>query len=230
MKSSAVYIEVMLSLLPIWKQIISLSKESDDYKVNLLSLFVINVLINSTIVKEVNELNLFEIDQLRGLHIAVREVVILPYRCTKISSKENEDNEEEEKTDEDIEANRMNVNDGEDMYDDEHYNEGPSPIEEMKSKVSQVVDEEKGKDNVSNIHVIQTKEEMKRDLSKEEDDNLSLEDLGVVEVEDEIFDNLDEKNIPILKKNCDRAKGISAKLKTNQNSKSLLMSEHVCQP
>ena len=122
----------------------------------------------------------------------------------------------------------MNVNDGEDMYDDEHYNEGPSPIEEMKSKVSQVVDEEKGKDNVSNIHVIQTKEEMKRDLSKEEDDNLSLEDLGVVEVEDEIFDNLDEKNIPIL--NCDRAKGISAKLKTNQNSKSLLMSEHVCQP
>ena len=45
-----------------------------------------------------------------------------------------------------------------------------------------------------------------------------------------IFDNLDEKNIPILKKNCDRAKGISAKLKTNQNSKSLLMSEHVCQP
>ena len=230
MKSSAVYIEVMLSLLPIWKQIISLSKESDDYKVNLLSLFVINVLINSTIVNEVNELNLFEIDQLRGLHIAVREVVILPYRCTKFSSKENEDNEEEEKTDEDIEANRMNVNDGEDMYDDEHYNEGPSPIEEMKSKVSKVVDEEKGKDNVSNIHVIQTKEEMKRDLSKEEDDNLSLEDLGVVEVEDEIFDNLDEKNIPILKKNCDRAKGISAKLKTNQNSKSLLMSEHVCQP
>ena len=46
------------------EKIITLAKESDDYKVNLLFLFVMNVLIDSTMVNEVNELNLFEIDQL----------------------------------------------------------------------------------------------------------------------------------------------------------------------
>ena len=226
MKSSPIYLDLMVSLLPIWKTILSLSKESDDYKVNLLSIFAMNLLIDSTVINDILPSDLFDMDQLRQLYMVVREVVFIPYRSAKISSKENEGSEEEEKTEEDPETNNPNVNDGEDMYDDEHYNERISPIEETKSKVEEI-EEEKSKENVNNIHVIQNK---KRDLSKEEDDNLSLEDLGVVEVEDEIFDNLDEKNIPILKKNCDRAKGISAKLKTNQNSKSLLMSEHVVQP
>ena len=43
--------------------------------------------------------------------------------------------------------------------------------------------------------------------SKDDDDNLTLEDLGVVEVDDNIFDNFDEANIPVLKKNRERCKG-----------------------
>jgi len=64
-----------------------------------------------------------------------------------------------------------------------------------------------------------------RDLDKEE--ILSLEDLGVVEVEDEIFDNFDDDNIPVLKNTYSRKKGSSEKLKTNQTTNNLLMSDHV---
>ena len=60
---------------------------------------------------------------------------------------------------------------------------------------------------------------------KDDDDNLTLEDLGVKEVDENIFDNFDEENIPILKKNNVRCKGYAAKFKTNQNSRTLLMSE-----
>ena len=61
-----------------------------------------------------------------------------------------------------------------------------------------------------------------------DDDDLSLEDLGVKEVDDDIFgENFDESKVPILKKNCVRCKGYAAKFKTNQNSRPLLMSEHV---
>ena len=44
-------------------------------------------------------------------------------------------------------------------------------------------------------------------LTKDDDDNLTLEDLGVVEVDDNIFDNFDEANIPVLKRNRERCKG-----------------------
>ena len=64
-------------------------------------------------------------------------------------------------------------------------------------------------------------------LDKNEDD-LSLEELGVKEVDDDIFgENFDESKVPILKKNNVRCKGYAAKFKTNQNSRALLMSEHV---
>jgi len=64
-------------------------------------------------------------------------------------------------------------------------------------------------------------------LDKNEDD-LSLEELGVKEVDDDIFgENFDESKVPILKKNNVRCKGYAAKFKTNQNSRPLLMSEHV---
>ena len=60
------------------------------------------------------------------------------------------------------------------------------------------------------------------------DDDISLEDLGVKEVDDDIFgENFDESKVPILKKNNVRCKGYAAKFKTNQNSRALLMSEHV---
>ena len=63
---------------------------------------------------------------------------------------------------------------------------------------------------------------------KNDDDDLSLEDLGVKEVDDDIFgENFDESKVPILKKNNVRCKGYAAKFKTNQNSRALLMSEHV---
>ena len=64
-------------------------------------------------------------------------------------------------------------------------------------------------------------------LDKNEED-LSLEELGVKEVDDDIFgENFDESKVPILKKNNVRCKGYAAKFKTNQNSRPLLMSEHV---
>ena len=64
---------------------------------------------------------------------------------------------------------------------------------------------------------------------KDDDDNLTLEDLGVKEVDENIFDNFDEENIPVLKKNSVRCKGYAAKFKTNQNSRTLLMSEQIQQ-
>ena len=68
----------------------------------------------------------------------------------------------------------------------------------------------------------------KNDNAKNDDDDLSLEELGVKEVDDDIFgENFDESKVPILKKNNVRCKGYAAKFKTNQNSRALLMSEHV---
>jgi hypothetical protein len=55
-------------------------------------------------------------------------------------------------------------------------------------------------------------------------DNVSLEDLGVFEVEDEIFENFDEDNIPVIKNIYRRKKGSAEKLKTNQSARNLLMS------
>ena len=73
--------------------------------------------------------------------------------------------------------------------------------------------------NIDNINI--------NNLDKNEED-LSLEELGVKEVDDDIFgENFDESKVPILKKNNVRCKGYAAKFKTNQNSRPLLMSEHV---
>jgi hypothetical protein len=58
------------------------------------------------------------------------------------------------------------------------------------------------------------------------DENISLEELGVFEAEDEIFENFDEENIPVIKNVYKRKKGSAEKLKTNQNTRNLLMSNH----
>jgi hypothetical protein len=63
--------------------------------------------------------------------------------------------------------------------------------------------------------------------SDNKEDLLSLEDLGVFEAEDEIFDNFDEENIPVIKNLYRRKKGSAEKLKTNQNARNLLMSSHI---
>jgi hypothetical protein len=55
-------------------------------------------------------------------------------------------------------------------------------------------------------------------------DDFNFEELGVFEVEDEIFENFDEENIPIIKNIYKRKKGSAEKLKTNQNTRNLLMS------
>ena len=65
-------------------------------------------------------------------------------------------------------------------------------------------------------------------INDKNEEDLSLEELGVKEVDDDIFgENFDESKVPILKKNNVRCKGYAAKFKTNQNSRPLLMSEHV---
>ena len=86
--------------------------------------------------------------------------------------------------------------------------------------------------NTSNIDNNNNKNEIENNINnnniKNDDDDLSLEDLGVKEVDDDIFgENFDESKVPILKKNNVRCKGYAAKFKTNQNSRALLMSEHV---
>ena len=79
---------------------------------------------------------------------------------------------------------------------------------------------------INNINLNNNKENI-NNLDKNEDD-LSLEELGVKEVDDDIFgENFDESKVPILKKNNVRCKGYAAKFKTNQNSRALLMSDHV---
>ena len=126
-----------------------------------------------------------------------------------------------------------NKNDNEDTEDgsNEHYINTISKDNEIKvDEINIEIDERKDSNALLNTNInnntsnsnVTTKE---RDYLDEDD--LSLEDLGVVEVDDEVFDNFDDKNIPVLKKSCVRTKGYAAKLKTNQNSRSLLMSEHV---
>ena len=81
--------------------------------------------------------------------------------------------------------------------------------------------------NVNNINN-NVENNVNKNNNNIDDDDLSLEDLGVKEVDDDIFgENFDESKVPILKKNCVRCKGYAAKFKTNQNSRPLLMSEHV---
>lgn len=228
---------------------VNLIMTSNNYKIKIL---FYNVLDN--LVKDFEQLN--DKKSLKDFNSDnIREYIITPYlnMKKKIFSENtgkndnNEDNEKNEGNDYDDYLNNIdnNINDGEDMYDDYKYNPNkniPTHNDQENKDTSDNIENIAQNPvlniikEINNIPIIENSNEIapnnnqRRDLTKEEDDNLSLEDLGVVEVEDEIFDNLDDKNIPILKKNCDRSKGISAKLKTNQNSKSLLMSEHVTQP
>lgn len=75
--------------------------------------------------------------------------------------------------------------------------------------------------------IIEEEKEMKESImDKIKEENMSLEDLGVIEVDDEIFENFDEDNIPVIKNIYKRKKGSAEKLKTNQNARNLLMSNH----
>jgi len=67
-------------------------------------------------------------------------------------------------------------------------------------------------------------ENLLQDFQLRKDENISLEELGVFEVEDEIFENFDEDNIPVIKNIYKRKKGSAEKLKTNQTTRNLLMS------
>jgi hypothetical protein len=67
-------------------------------------------------------------------------------------------------------------------------------------------------------------ENLLHDFQLRKDENISLEELGVFEVEDEIFENFDEDNIPVIKNIYKRKKGSAEKLKTNQKARNLLMS------
>ena len=82
--------------------------------------------------------------------------------------------------------------------------------------------------NIENNNINNINNTNNNNNQKNDDDDLSLEDLGVKEVDDDIFgENFDESKVPVLKKNNVRCKGYAAKFKTNQNSRALLMSEHV---
>jgi hypothetical protein len=58
---------------------------------------------------------------------------------------------------------------------------------------------------------------------KERDEYLDLAELGVMEVDDDIFENFDEENIPVIKNIYKRKKGSAEKFKTNQNNRNMFL-------
>lgn len=59
---------------------------------------------------------------------------------------------------------------------------------------------------------------------KERDEYLDLAELGVLEVDDDIFENFDEENIPVIKNIYKRKKGSAEKFKTNQSNRNMFLS------
>ena len=49
--------------------------------------------------------------------------------------------------------------------------------------------------------------------------------MGVFEADDDVFDDFDEENIPVIKNIYKRKKGSAEKLKTNQGIRTLLNSQ-----
>lgn len=86
--------------------------------------------------------------------------------------------------------------------------------------------DKKQKNILNNYYLNSNNVQNFNNLKHLKDDNVSLEELGVFEAEDEIFDNFDEENIPVIKNVYKRKKGSAEKLKTNQNTRNLLMSNH----
>lgn len=58
---------------------------------------------------------------------------------------------------------------------------------------------------------------------KERDEYLDLAELGVLEVDDDIFENFDEENIPVIKNIYKRKKGSAEKFKTNQSNRNMFL-------
>ena len=85
---------------------------------------------------------------------------------------------------------------------------------------------DKKQKNIVNNYYLNNNVQNLNNLKHLKDDNVSLEELGVFEAEDEIFDNFDEENIPVIKNVYKRKKGSAEKLKTNQNTRNLFMSNN----
>lgn len=176
--------------------------------------------------------NLFmEEEKLGKLHQFIQEKIIYDYKvkntleknnmCTLQTNFNNENDHENE-----IMINKVDeMNDYIDLIkipelnDDEcQENYQNLDVDEM-IKISQELGQKIYSQNLpmsKNLENLENKEEL-----------LSLEDLGVFEAEDEIFDNFDEDNIPVIKNMYRRKKGSAEKLKTNQNARNLLMSSHI---
>lgn len=176
--------------------------------------------------------NLFmEEEKLGKLHQFIQEKIIYDYKvkntleknnmCTLQTNFNNENDHENE-----IMINKVDeMNDYIDLIkipelnDDEcQENYQNLDVDEM-IKISQELGQKFYSQNLpmsKNLENLENKEEL-----------LSLEDLGVFEAEDEIFDNFDEDNIPVIKNMYRRKKGSAEKLKTNQNARNLLMSSHI---
>jgi hypothetical protein len=56
-------------------------------------------------------------------------------------------------------------------------------------------------------------------LSPEKEDYFDLDELGVLEADDDIFENFDEENIPVIKNIYKRKKSSAEKFKTNQSNR-----------
>lgn len=62
---------------------------------------------------------------------------------------------------------------------------------------------------------------------KERDEYLDFAELGVLEVDDDIFENFDEENIPVIKNIYKRKKGSAEKFKTNQNNRNKFLNSQM---
>jgi len=76
----------------------------------------------------------------------------------------------------------------------------------------------------SRKHNSKNKQEEKLSHDKERDECLDFAELGVMEVDDDIFENFDEENIPVIKNIYKRKKGSAEKFKTNQNNRNVFLS------
>lgn len=120
---------------------------------------------------------------------------------------EEEENFEAENNEENFEAENLNFN-----------NFGKC----KKNKNSQL--QQQQLKNIYSNKQQQNKNEAAFYYDKERDEYLDLAELGVLEVDDDIFENFDEENIPVIKNIYKRKKGSAEKFKTNQSNRNIFLS------
>ena len=76
-------------------------------------------------------------------------------------------------------------------------------------------------DNIKNLNNNKTNVQVSYDIERDKEELLDLDELGVIEVDDDIFENFDEENIPVIKNIYKRKKCSAEKYKTNKNSKNV---------